>query len=114
MAQNVVLIGLLKRIKGRWDCLPLAHRFYLPKKAIDAKLDTMKVPGKVTSFQTKLQQAVEMVIQVVHLFVGINITVACDSCFGNDGLFQSIFFPFNKQILWKISLILVAPKDVAW
>jgi len=28
-AQNVVLVGLLKRIKGRWACLPLAHRFYL-------------------------------------------------------------------------------------
>ena len=37
-AQNVVLVGLLKRIKGRWACLPLAHRFYLPKKAIEAKL----------------------------------------------------------------------------
>jgi hypothetical protein len=93
-AQNVVLIGLLKRIKGRWACLPLAHRFYLPKKAIDAKLDTMKVPGKVTSFQTKLQQAVEMVIQVSHHFVGVRITVTCDSWFGNDGLFK----PLRKQL----------------
>ena len=24
-AQNVVLVGLLKRIKGRWACLPFAH-----------------------------------------------------------------------------------------
>ena len=36
-AQNVVFVGLLKRIKGRWACLPLAHRFYLPKKAIASK-----------------------------------------------------------------------------
>lgn len=35
-AQNVVVIGLSKRIKGRWDCLPLAHPFYLPKKALNA------------------------------------------------------------------------------
>ena len=39
--QNVVLVGLLKRIKGRWACLPLAYRFYLPKKAIEAKLDNL-------------------------------------------------------------------------
>ena len=93
-AQNVVLIGLLKRIKGRWACLPLAHRFYLPKKAINANLDNMKVPGKETSFQTKLQQAAEMVIQVAQHFVGVDILVSCDSWFGNDGLFK----PLRKQL----------------
>ena len=93
-AQNVVLIGLLKRIKGRWACIPLDHRFYLPKKAIDSKLENMRIPGKVTSFQTKLQQAVEMVIKVAHHFVGVDITVACDSWFGNDGLFK----PLRKQL----------------
>ena len=30
-AQNVVLVGLLKRIKGRWACLPLAHRLSAKK-----------------------------------------------------------------------------------
>jgi len=89
-AQNVVLIGLLKRIKGRWACLPLAHRFYLPKKAIDSKLDNMRVPGKVVSFQTKLHQAVEMVTQVAHHFPGVGITVSCDSWFGNNGLFKPL------------------------
>ena len=42
-AQNVVLIGLLKRIKGRWACLPLAHRFYLPKKVIASKSKSMNI-----------------------------------------------------------------------
>jgi len=93
-AQNVVLIGLLKRIKGRWACLPLAHRFYLPKKAIDAKLNNMRVPGKEASFRTKLQQAVEMVIQVANHFPGVDITVCCDSWFGNGGLFK----PLRKQL----------------
>ena len=93
-AQNVVLIGLLKRIKGRWACLPLAQRFYLPKKAIDAKLDNMTVPGKVTSFQTKLQQAVDMVVQVAHHFAGLDIIVCCDSWFGNNGLFK----PLRKEL----------------
>jgi len=89
-AQNVVLVGVLKRIKGRWACLPLAHRFYLPKKAIEAQADTMKVPGKESSFQTKLEQAVEMLIQLAHHFVGIPMTIVCDSWFGNNGLFKPL------------------------
>ena len=56
-AQNVVLIGLLTRIKGRWACLPLAHQFYLPKKAIASQSDTMHITGEATSFRTKLEQA---------------------------------------------------------
>jgi hypothetical protein len=31
-AQNIVAIGLLKMIKGRWACLPLDYRFYHLKK----------------------------------------------------------------------------------
>ncbi|WP_419632568.1 hypothetical protein [Thiolapillus sp.] len=31
-AQNIVSVGLLKHIKGRWGCLFLDYRFYLPKK----------------------------------------------------------------------------------
>jgi len=89
-AQNVVLVGLLKRIKGRWACLPLAHRFYLPKKAIEAKLENMKISGKEPLFQTKLDQAAEMLIQLSHHFVGVDMTVVCDSWFGNDGLFKPV------------------------
>jgi len=33
-AQNVVAIGLLKRIKGRWACLPLAFRFVCPRRRL--------------------------------------------------------------------------------
>ena len=100
-AQNVVLVGLLKRIKGRWACLPLAHRFYLPKKAIEAKSENMKVPGKDPSFQTKLDQAVEILIQLSHHFVGIAITVVCDSWFGNDGLFA----PLRKHLGASVHLL---------
>jgi hypothetical protein len=35
--QNVVLPGLLKLMKGHLTCLPFAHRFYVPKKAIEAQ-----------------------------------------------------------------------------
>lgn len=89
-AQNVVLLGLLKRIKGRWACLPLAHRFYLPKKALASKLDNMDIPGVPTSFHTKLEQAAEMIIQLAHHFVGVPVTVVCDSWFGNNGLFKPV------------------------
>ena len=35
-AQNIVAIGLLKTVKGRWACLPLSYRFYHLKKSIEA------------------------------------------------------------------------------
>jgi hypothetical protein len=89
-AQNVVLLGLLKRIKGRWACLPLAQSFYLPKKAIECESDNMVIPGKATSFQTKLQQAAGMLFQIADHFVGASIIVVCDSWFGNDGLFKPV------------------------
>lgn len=89
-AQNVVLVGLLKRIKDRWACLPLAHRFYLPKKAIASKFDNMNIPGKATLFQTKLEQSAEMLVQLAHHYVGVPLTVVCDSWFGNNGLFKPV------------------------
>ena len=89
-AQNVVMVGLLKRIKGRWACLPLAHRFYIPKKAIASKSNNMTIPGEATSFHTKLEQAAEMLVQLAHHFVGVTVTVVCDSWFGNDGLFKPV------------------------
>ena len=100
-AQNVVFVGLLKRIKGRWACLPLAHRFYLSKKAIALKLDNMDIPGIATSFHTKLQQAAEMIIQLAHHFVGVPVMVVCDSWFGNNGLFK----PLRKQIGASVHLL---------
>ena len=100
-AQNVVLVGLLKRIKGRWACLPLAHRFYLPKKALEAKRENMKISGKESLFQTKLDQAVEMLIQLAHHFVGVPMTVVCDSWFGNNGLFK----PLRKHLGASVHLL---------
>jgi len=87
-AQNVVLIGLLKSIKGRWACLPLAHRFYLPQKAIISKLDNMNISGTIPSFKTKLEQSVDILVQLAHHFKGAKILCVCDSWFGNNGLFK--------------------------
>ena len=87
-AQNVVAIGLLKRIKGRWACLPLAFRFYLPQKAIDAKTDNVKKNGQVQPFQTKLAQAAVMLQEVAAHFADTPVVAVADSWFGNNGLFK--------------------------
>jgi hypothetical protein len=89
-AQNVALVGLLKRIKAPWACLPLAHRFYMPKKAIASQSDTMNIPGDTTLFQAKLKQAAEMLVHLAHHFVAVPVVVICDSWFWNNGLFKPV------------------------
>jgi hypothetical protein len=89
-AQNVVAVGLLKRVKGRWACLPLAFRFYLPKKAIEAKTLNVTKGGKVAPFQTKLAQAAIMIIEIAACFAGAPVLVVTDSWFGNNGLFKPV------------------------
>jgi len=89
-AQNVVVVGLLKTIKGRWACLPMTFRFYLPKKAIQAKTINVIKNGKVDPFQTKLEQAAAMIIEIASHFAGVPILVVADSWFGNNGLFKPV------------------------
>jgi len=91
-SQNVVSIGLLKRVKGRWACLPLAFRFYHMKKEIDA--GKVKIDNKSLPFQTKFEQAVEMLTTLSTAFRDSPILVVTDSWFGNDGLFK----PMRKAI----------------
>ena len=57
-SQNMVSIGLLKMIKGRWCCLPLAWRFYFMEKDIKAKAPTTYKQKRPVPFQTKFAQAV--------------------------------------------------------
>jgi len=52
-AQNIVSIGLLKVIKGRWACLPLSFRLYHQQKEIKNK--RMDYRGRPIDFQNKLQ-----------------------------------------------------------
>jgi hypothetical protein len=46
-AQNIVPVGLLKQVKGRWACLFLDFRFYHDRKTIDAKKYTANIKGTV-------------------------------------------------------------------
>ncbi len=91
-AQNVVLIGLLKIIKGRWSCLPLASSYYHTKKYIQTHKPKYK--GKSIEFQTKLQQAVSMILQVNQQFPGLKMLIVTDSWFGNNGLWK----PLRQQL----------------
>ena len=84
--QNVVSINPLKIVKGRWTCLPLAFRFYHMKKTIDA--GNVKINGKTPSFQTKFDQAIEILPDISAAFPDTPMLVVADSWFGNDGLFK--------------------------
>ena len=89
-AQNIVSVGLLKPIKGRWACLFLDFRFYLPKKTIQAKKDTAKIRGEVVPFQTKLAQAGKMLIEIGRYFPATPLLAVTDSWFGNKSLWKPV------------------------
>jgi len=89
-AQNVVSVGLLKRIKGRWACLFLDFRFYLPQKTITAQRENAKIKGQVLPFQTKLAQAAQMLIGIGQHFADTPLLAVMDSWFGNDGLYKPV------------------------
>jgi hypothetical protein len=89
-AQNVVSIGLLKRVKGRWACLFLNFRFYLALKTIKAQKATAKIKGDLVPFQTKLTQAGQMLIGIGRYFSDAPLLAVTDSWFGNDSLWKPV------------------------
>jgi hypothetical protein len=91
-SQNVVSIGLLKVVKGRWACLPLAFSFYHMKKTIDE--DRVEINSKSLPFKTKFEQAVEMLFQISEHFANTPLLAVTDSWFGSDGLFK----PMRKTV----------------
>lgn len=90
-AQNIVAAGLLAKIKGRWACLPLATRFYHPKKEIVTR--EIRVGRDKVTFQTKHEQAVEMLVENHSTYQAPIIGIA-DSWFWNNGLWE----PARKQL----------------
>jgi hypothetical protein len=87
-AQNIVVVGLLKMVKGRWACLPLSYRFYHLKKNIEKLNQTIN--GPKIEFETKLAQAVDMITDIAEAFSPTRITTIADSWFGNNGLFKPL------------------------
>ena len=91
-AQNIVAVGLLKMVKGRWACLPLSHRFYHLKKTVEERKPSL---GKLEiKFETKLDQAVGMITDIAGAFSKARIIAITDSWFGNNGLFT----PLRKEM----------------
>jgi hypothetical protein len=89
-AQNFVCVGLLKMVKGRWACLPLAFLFYIPLKTIVAeKLNALK-SKKVVEFKTKMEQSAQMILTIANHFSNHPVLVVADSWFGNKGLYKLI------------------------
>jgi hypothetical protein len=76
-AQNVVAVGLLKLIKGRWACLPLNWRFYHMEKSIE-RINRSAVSAKI-QFETKLKQAVDMIGEIALVFTQTPIVAITDS-----------------------------------
>ena len=89
-AQNIVAVGLLKQIKGRWACLFLDFRFYFAQKTIEAKRQNAKIKGEVVPFQTKLEQAGQMLIGIGQRFSSTPLLAVMDSWFGNESLWQPV------------------------
>jgi hypothetical protein len=88
-AQNIVAIGLLKIVKGRWACLSLSYRFYHLKKSIERINRTTN--GPKIEFKTKLAQAVDMITDIAQAFGQTRIVTITDSWFGNNGLWKPLY-----------------------
>lgn len=93
-AQNIVSVGLLKQIKGRWACLFLGFRFYLAQKTIAAHRDNAKINGHLVPFQTKLAQAGDLLITIAGHFAAAPMLAIMDSWFGNESLWK----PVRRQL----------------
>jgi len=98
-AQNVVVIGLLKIVKGRWACLPLSYRFYHLKKSIENRKRMLSKP--VIEFETKLDQAVHMITDIAGAFDQASILTITDSWFGNNGLWK----PLHKKLGQRFHIV---------
>ncbi len=94
-AQNIVAVGLLKIIKGRWACLPLSFRFYHLKNNIEKMNQLSK--GTSIEFETKLDQAADMIIGIAGTFCQAPILTITDSWFGNNGLWKPLRNNLGKR-----------------
>lgn len=88
-SQCILAIGLLKKVKNRWACLPLDFRFYMMKKDIEDGSTTAIRKGKLLSFESKMEQAATMIREIQN-FYHQGVLIVADSWFGNDGLWSRL------------------------
>ena len=95
-SQNIVTVGLLRSIRGRWCCLPLAFRFYFLKKTL-AQM-TVRMGAEEIAFRSKFDQAVEMITELAQAFKEHPIVVVTDSWFGNNGLLKPLRGALGERV----------------
>jgi hypothetical protein len=88
-SQCILAIGLLKKVKSRWACLPLDFRFYMMQKDIEAGSATAQRRGKPLPFESKMVQAASM-LKDIHKYFQQPVLVVADSWFGNNGLWSRL------------------------
>ena len=88
-SQCILAIGLLKKVKSRWACLPLDFRFYMMQKDIEAGSATAQRRGKPLPFESKMVQAATM-LKDIHKYFQQPVLVVADSWFGNNGLWSRL------------------------
>ncbi len=88
-SQCILAIGLLKKVKSRWACLPLDFRFYMMQKDIEAESATAKRKGNILPFESKMEQAATM-LKDVHDYFQQSLLIVADSWFGNNGLWSRL------------------------
>jgi len=93
-SQCILMLGLLKPVKGRWACLPLSFCFYFMKADVDAALKDESIvntrfKGEVVPFLTKLDQAAQM-LKKLYSYFKVPVLVVADSWFGNNGLWSQL------------------------
>ncbi len=98
-AQTLVTVGLLKRIHGRWSCLPLAFAFYLRRTSLEERC--IRVRRQAVVFRSKFEQAVQLIGRLGAVFTEAPVLVVTDSWFGNKGLFK----PLRAQLGQRIHLL---------
>ena len=81
--QNIVKLSCLKNIHSRWASLPLAFRFYRLNKDVAQE-----------DFQTRIEQAIDMILSVVKVSGNRSILLVCDNWFGNG----SLYLPLKKRL----------------
>ena len=95
-SQNIVVVGLLKQIHGRWCCLPMGFAFYFMQKTLAQRVVKMgKIP---VTFKTKFEQAVQMISALAAVFTQVPILVVTDSWFGNAGLLKPLRGSIGQQV----------------
>jgi hypothetical protein len=88
-SQCILAIGLLKKVKSRWACLPLDFRFYMMQKDIEKKSANVTRKGNVVPFESKMEQAAAM-LKEVHEYYQQPVLAVTDSWFGNNGLWAPL------------------------